>query len=140
MEIYKTSELIGKSSRLLTKLMSLELLKSNMGITSEQWILLQLLHNRSMNQKEIGELTLKNKATISSLVTYLFKSGLINKTKSKRDKRQMILSITKKGKSLLEQSNSHAFKSITKATIDFSEIEINVLNNYLTRVINNLME
>ena len=140
MEIYKTSELIGKSSRLLTKLMSLELLKSNMGITSEQWILLQLLHNRSMNQKEIGELTLKNKATISSLVTYLFKSGLINKTKSKRDKRQMILSITKKGKSLLEQSNSHVFKSITKATIDFSEIEINVLNNYLTRVINNLME
>jgi len=124
----------------LTNSLSKNLLRSKTGITSEQWIILQILTRGSKNQKELGEITLKTKATINSLVNYLLKAELVSKTQSKIDKRNMILSITEKGIKTIKQTDNHALNSIKKATNGFSEKEITTLNKYLTRIINNLID
>jgi len=138
MKIFETGELIGKSSRLLTKILSKNLLLSTTGITSEQWIILQILSKGSKNQKELTEITLKTKATINSLVSYLLKSELIIKTNSKLDNRYTILSISKKGLKTVKETSEYALKSIEQATDNFSEEEIKELNKYLSRIITNL--
>jgi len=138
MKIFETGELIGKSSRLLTNSLSQNLLFSNTRITSEQWILLQILSKGAKNQKELGKITLKTKATINSLVSYLLKSELIIKTNSKLDNRYTILSISKKGLITIKETNEYALKSIEQATDNFSKEEIKELNKYLSRIIINL--
>ena len=138
MNIFETGELIGKTSRLLTKSLSKNLLESKTGITSEQWIILQILVKDSKNQKELSEITLKSKATINSLVSYLVKSELITKTKSKIDNRNTILSISKKGINVINQTKNNAFQSIKQATTNFSDKEILELNKYLSIIITNL--
>ena len=138
MKKFETGELIGKSSRLLTNSLSQNLLFSSTRITSEQWILLQILSKGAKNQKELGKITLKTKATINSLVSYLLKSELIIKTNSKLDNRYTILSISKKGLITIKETNEYALKSIEQATDNFSKEEIKELNKYLSRIIINL--
>jgi len=140
MKIFNTGELIGKTSRLLRDNLSKHLIVSKVKITPEQWIILQILNNGSKNQKELSEITLKTKATINSLISYLLKSDYIIKTKSNVDKRNTEISISKKGLLLIKQSNKDALKSIKKATSGFSEKEIIALNNYLIRIQNNLLK
>jgi len=138
MKIFETGELIGKSSRLLTNSLSKNLLLSNTGITPEQWIVLQILSRGSKNQKELTNITLKTKATVNSLVSYLLKADLITKTNSIDDNRKIILAISKKGINTIKQTEINALKSINQATNGFSEKEISELNNYLSRIIENI--
>jgi plasmid maintenance system antidote protein VapI len=69
MNKFITTELIGKSSRLITNNLAHKLLVSKIGITTEQWIILQILSRGAKTQKELSEVTLKNKASINSLVS-----------------------------------------------------------------------
>lgn len=138
MKIIETGNLIGKTSRLLSRDFSKNLSSNKLEITTEQWILLQILTEGTKTQKELSEITLKTKATINSLISYLLKSNLIQKTTSNKDKRITEISISKTGLQLIKQSNISAYKSINKAVRGFSEKEIQELNNYLIRIQNNL--
>ena len=140
MKSFVTGELIGKTSRLLRDNLSKHLIESEVYVTTEQWIILQIVRYGSKNQKELSEITLKTKATINSLISYLLKAGLIIKTTSNLDKRSKDISITKKGLQIIKQSNISASKSIKRATNGFSENEIQELNSYLTRIQNNLLK
>ena len=140
MKSFVTGELIGKTSRLLRDNLSKHLIESEVYVTTEQWIILQIVRYGSKNQKELCEITLKTKATINSLISYLLKAGLIIKTTSNLDKRSKDISITKKGLQIIKQSNISASKSIKRATNGFSENEIQELNSYLTRIQNNLLK
>ena len=86
MNDFITAELIGKSSRLLRNNLSQKLSVEKLGLTTEQWIILQILSNGSKNQKELGLITLKNKASINSLISNLLKLGFVTKIVSKTDK------------------------------------------------------
>jgi DNA-binding MarR family transcriptional regulator len=140
MKIFKTGELVGKTSRLLSRNLSNHLSQSKTDITSEQWIILRILTQGSKNQKELSEITLKTKATINSLISYLLKSEFIIKTISKSDKRNIEISISSKGLQIIKQTNISALNSIVEATNGFSKEEIMVLNNYLMRIQNNLLK
>ena len=140
MKIFMTGELIGKTSRLLSNDLSKHLVASKTKITSEQWIILQILTRGSKNQKELSEITLKTKATVNSLISYLVNSGLVIKKISDLDKRKTEITISKKGLQIIKQSNMTASKSIKKATNGFSENEIQELNNFLIRIQNNLLK
>lgn len=137
MKKLNTAELIGKSSRLLNNSLSNKLTKLNMGITSEQWVILQILSAGPKTQKELGEITLKNKSSINSLVSYLLNSNLIDKNISKNDKRSTIISISEQGIATQKKAVSIALNSISEALSGFSESEIKELNNYLVRINSN---
>jgi len=138
MNKFKTGELLGKASRLLSNRLSNRLAESNAGVTSEQWILLQILKENPKTQKELCEITLKNKSSINSLISNLIKSNFVTKTVLTSDKRNTLISISELGIKVKKESNKIALETIERATNGFSENEIEQLNSYLTRIKNNL--
>jgi len=140
MNLFITTELIGKSSRLITNNLARELLNLKLDITTEQWIILQILSKGSSTQKHLCEITLKNKASINSLVNNLLKKKFINKSISLVDKRETVVSITESGNSIREKIKTNAAKSIDTALKGFSTDEIDTLNVFLERITNNLIK
>ncbi len=73
-------------------------------ITIEQWLVLNVINeNESINQIQIGEQLVKDKPTISRMVNQLENKGFIIKTTSSTDSRSTELSISKKGKTLINE-------------------------------------
>ena len=140
MNKFLTTELIGKSSRLITNNLAQKLIIANIKITTEQWIILQILSRGKKTQKELAEITLKNKASINSLISNLLKSNFINKSISVTDKRETIISITEKGNKIRENVLKKASTSVDEILKNFTENEINNLNSLLTKINNNLIK
>jgi len=140
MNKFLTAELIGKSSRLLSNNLSQKLSAKKLQLTTEQWIILQILSSGSKSQKELGLITLKNKASINSLISNLLKLGLVTKTVSKTDKRTTIISTTDSGIELKNEANKVASSSINVALDEFSKNEIEQLNEFLNKIINKLLK
>ncbi len=71
-------------------------------ITIEQWLVLNVINeNEYTNQIYVGEKLVKDKPTISRMVNQLEKKEFIIKTTSFKDSRKAELSISKKGKKLI---------------------------------------
>ena len=139
MNEFLTAELIGKSSRLLSNNLSSKLSVEKLRLTTEQWIILQILSNGSKNQKELGLITLKNKASINSLISNLLKLDFVTKIFSKTDKRKTIISTTDIGNEIRKKANKMASVSINEALDGFSTDEVEQLNSFLNRINNNLL-
>jgi len=140
MNILLTAELIGKSSRLLSNNLSLKLSVEKLGLTTEQWIILQILSNGPKSQKELGEITLKNKASINSLISNLLKSGFVTKIISKTDRRKTIISNTVIGDQIMNKAKIIAYSSVKEALDGFLIDEVKQLNEFLNRINNNLLK
>lgn len=138
MKEFLTAELIGKSSRLLSNNLALKLLKNDINLTKEQWIILQIISNGDKTQKELVQITLKNKASINSLISNLLKLGFITKIASKADRRTTIISITNNGNLVREEANKFALTSTKEAMSGFSIEEVERLNVFLNRINKNL--
>lgn len=136
----KTGELLGKTARLLNNNLSLKLTQSQTNITAEQWIILQIILDGPKSQKQLGEITLKNKSSINSLISKLLKANYITKVISISDKRTNIISITKSGILARKQALAVANQTINEATFDITDIEIEQLNKLLQRINNNLLK
>lgn len=80
------------------------ILQSNgIDITIEQWLVLNIIsENKAISQIEVGEKLIKDKPTISKMVNQLEKKEFIIKTPSLSDSRKVELSISKKGKVLID--------------------------------------
>jgi len=139
MKQFLTTELIGKTSRLLHNNLGQRLKSSKLAVTSEQWIILQILSAGVRTQKELGEITLKNKASINSLISNLLKLNLVIKTISSKDKRATEISISEIGNEVRKQAMKSAKESVNQAFNGFSELEIEQLNELLKRVNNNII-
>lgn len=139
MERFKTGELLGKSSRLMSNKLSNELNRQHIELTPEQWMVLHTLVDGSKSQKEICEITLKNKASINSLISSLTKFGLVMKTTLDSDKRHNVITITEKGITVKNQANTIALDTLELMLDGFSKSEVANLNNYLARIKENLI-
>ena len=140
MKKFITTELIGKSSRLITNNLAQKLLEVQAGVTTEQWIILQILLRGAMTQKELSEKTLKNKASINSLVSNLLKLELVDKKISEKDKRETRVSLNNKGEEVRARVAKIAAISVDQALNGFSNEEIENLNSLLNRVKENLIK
>jgi len=140
MNKFITTELIGKSSRLITNNLAQKILAAQIGITTEQWIILQILSASSKTQKELGDITVKNKASINSLISYLLKLEFVSKSVSQKDKRETIIQITEIGEEVRKKVLYVASESINETMKGFSDSEIELLNSMLTRINNNLIK
>ncbi len=71
-------------------------------ITIEQWLVLKTIsEHEGINQLKIGELLLKDKPTISRMIRNLVKEEYIIKETSNHDLRQFVISLSTKGKDLI---------------------------------------
>lgn len=76
-----------------------------LNITYTQYItLLVLWENNDMNVKELGEKIFLDSGTLTPLLKNLEKKGYIIRTRNKNDERNLVVSLTKKGKNLKDDA------------------------------------
>ncbi|WP_299673424.1 MarR family winged helix-turn-helix transcriptional regulator [uncultured Tenacibaculum sp.] len=116
------------------------ILKSHgIDITIEQWLVLNVIHeNESISQINIGEILVKDKPTISRMVRHLEKKEFIIKTNSSTDSRKVELSISKKGKALINNLYPIIEKIRFSGLNDLSEEEKKNIEVILQKIRKNL--
>ena len=129
--------LLGKSSRLLANHLNNDL--NIHSLTIAQWTLLAVLWDKDhQSQKELQEELLKDKASVTSLVSYLIKNGFVSKVQSTNDKRSFIVSLTQKGKDIQKTTIPIAMQNISLATQEIDKEELATTTKVLAQIIDNL--
>jgi DNA-binding MarR family transcriptional regulator len=78
---------------------------SDLGITYPQYLVMLILWEKeSVNVKELGDCLLLDSGTLTPLLKRLEKNKLITRTRSDKDERIVIISLTKQGKKMEEQA------------------------------------
>ena len=80
-----------------------DLLFSKYGLTTEQWRVLMAIKARGpLRPVDIASLLERGPNTISQLVDRMVKAGLVRRTRDKKDRRAVFVSMTDKGKEAIE--------------------------------------
>ena len=92
---------LGKTVKLVDYFLQESLNELNLGLTKEQMIVLKRLHDQDgMNQNELAFITLRNKSSLTRLLTNMEANGYITRKKSDIDKRIKHVYLTKYGKDI----------------------------------------
>ncbi len=79
---------LGKTVKILEYQLQEQFNKHNLDLTKEQMIVLKRLHDEDgLSQNELAFLTLRNKSSLTRLLSKMEKKGYILRTQSKEDKR-----------------------------------------------------
>lgn len=111
-------------SRLITK--AYKPFLENMGITYPQYLVLLVLWehgNLSINQ--IGEKLLLNTNTLSPLIKRMEKIELLNRTRSAKDQRSVLVELTEKGRSLKTHASQvprNLMKTLLSEDLELTEV------------------
>lgn len=97
-------------------------------------VLFILAEHKEMNQQQIADMTLKNKASLTSLIDNMQKRELVIRTEDAADRRNKIITMTEQGHITLE-----AVKPVLKNLFqdlyqDISLQEINMMNNVILKM------
>jgi MarR family transcriptional regulator, transcriptional regulator for hemolysin len=94
---------IRRLARLLRIELNQVLAESPGNLTSEQWIILLQLHNKGqLNQHELTDAVLQDRANIARHLTNLESSGYIHRTQDEEDARRNLVSLTYAGEALIK--------------------------------------
>ncbi len=103
-------------------------------------VLEYLFDNDGAVQKDIAKACLIEPATLTSLLSRMEKSGLIERKNKNGDKRYLCVYLTAKGKQSSKRVVEQMSKLESAALSDFSEDEITQFISFLTRVNENLID
>jgi DNA-binding MarR family transcriptional regulator len=80
-------------------------LLDEIGLTYTQYIAMMVLwEHRTLNVKTLGEHLYLDSGTLTPLLKKLEKGGLVTRTRSDRDERELVVALTEKGVNLREQA------------------------------------
>ena len=107
---------------------------------SQGVILYSLWNNKELTIKEIGKITGLAKTSLTSMLDRMEEKGLIRRKDNSEDKRSIKIMLTDKAKELEKDYNDISNKMSNTFYKNFSDKEINEIENYLERIISNLEE
>ena len=108
-------------------------------ITTEQWSVLSCLwHEDKVTQRELCDLTTKDKPSMTRLIDNLQRSKMVVRVPHSTDRRINLIHLTQYGASLREKVTGIVQRILDKALTDVSEDEIAISRKVLTKIINNL--
>ena len=107
---------------------------------SQGVILYSLWNNKELTIKEIGKITGLAKTSLTSMLDRMEEKGLIRRKDNSEDKRSIKIMLTDKAKELEKDYNDISNKISNIFYKNFSDKEINEIENYLERIISNLEE
>lgn len=94
---------IRRLARLLRIELNQVLAQSPGNLTAEQWIILLQLHNKEqLNQHELTDAVLQDRANIARHLNNLEANGYIHRTQDEQDARRNLVSLTYAGTGLIE--------------------------------------
>ncbi|KKK40323.1 hypothetical protein LCGC14_1737700 [marine sediment metagenome] len=101
-------------------------------------IMFPLWRSKNLSFQELLEKTLLSKSTLSKMLYNLENLGFIKRIQSKDDKRTLQIQLSKTSESFQEKY-VEVSKEMTKVFYNkFNEKEVNTLENYLVRILENL--
>ncbi|MGC0362619.1 DNA-binding MarR family transcriptional regulator [Rhodococcus sp. 27YEA15] len=104
-----------------------------MGLTHPQYLVMLALWGKApMAVKEIGQALQLDSPTLSPLLKRLEAAGLITRTRSRSDERQLEVDLTDAGTALREQAEKIPPAVVAKLGVSLAELE--ELHSVLTRV------
>ena len=107
---------------------------------SQGVILYSLWNNKELTIKEIGKITGLAKTSLTSMLDRMEEKGLIRRKDNSEDKRSIKIMLTDKAKELEKDYIDISNKMSNIFYKNFSDKEINEIENYLERIISNLEE
>ena len=130
--------LINSAHRAMTKRFVQNAMKSGLDISLDQWMVLgPIWQLESASQKELGEITLKDKTSITRLVDVLEKKNLVVRVEDQIDHRIKRVILTNAGKQLffdvlpiMEKTREEVRKNISDQDIEtFKRVLSNIIVN-----------
>ncbi len=117
--------------------------EKNFGITPEQYlILLLIMENEGVYQRQICEITLKDRANVARIVEILLQKELITKKTDSNGRRIYKIIATEKGRELIKTIEPYDLEMRKFITRGITEEELNITRKTLekikTNVINNV--
>jgi len=111
------------------------------GITPEQYLILQLIiENEGVYQRQICEITLKDRANIARLVEILLRKELIEKITDSNGRRIYKIIATQKGKDLIKKIEPHDIELRKFITRGISEEELQITKRTLEKIKTNVID
>ena len=96
---------LGKTGKMVDYFFQESFKSKKLDLTKEQMIVLKKLHDQDgLNQNELAFLTLRNKSSLTRLLTKMEKKNYIFRKQSKEDKRIKNVYLTKFGKEIFEKT------------------------------------
>ena len=132
--IYVVGSLVrGLSSQTFTDKM--------IGITPEQYlILLLIIENEGVYQRQICEITLKDRANVARIVDILLKKDLIKKITDSNGRRIFKIIATQKGKDLIQSIAPLDLELRSFITRDITEEELSITKRTLEKIKANVIQ
>ena len=101
-------------------------------------VLAVLSNNGALRQTDLAEMTSIDASTLSRLITRLVRDGLVKRTRSKADSREVAVALTANGKSLMTRLVPVAVGLQTAATRKLSKRDLATLKRVLRKMHENL--
>lgn len=101
-------------------------------------LLMELAHDNEISQKELSKRLHVSPATITISIKKLVKDGYVKKNSLKNDSRYNMITITDKGRSIIEKSVRVFDAADSKMLEGFTDSELEVFHTMLIRMYNNL--
>ena len=132
--IYVVGSLVrGLSSQAFTDKM--------IGITPEQYlILLLIIENEGVYQRQICEITLKDRANVARIVDILLKKDLIKKITDSNGRRIFKIIATQKGKDLIQSIEPLDLELRSFITRDITAEELSITRRTLEKIKANVIQ
>ena len=131
--------LIETAFRMMTKRFVHNAYNSGVDISLDQWqVLGPIWQLKSPSQKELGEICLKDKASITRIVDSLEKKSLVVRIADQIDHRIKRVVLTNLGKQLFYDVLPIMEKTREEVRGDISEDQIIIFKNVLSKIIQNL--
>lgn len=97
-------------------------------------VLFILEEHKFLNQQQIADLTLKNKASLTSLIDNMEKRELVIRTEDIGDRRNKIITLTNNGKETLITVKPVLKNLFEELYQDISNEEIEIMNNVISKM------
>ena len=133
--VSRTHQLCGRVFEKLLKESGVEAFNGAQGR-----ILYVLWEYGQLSMVDISKYTSLAKTTLTSMIDRMEENGLVTRTYDTKDRRQILVSITEKAQKYRVQYNEISDQMNAIFYKGFSEKEITLLENLLTRIISNLEE
>lgn len=114
--------------------------ENGIDITPEQWTLLSELADKdAIYQRELAANTFKDAPTVSRIIELLEKRGYINREEDEEDRRRYLISLTKSGRAIYDQSAPIVYHARTSGWTGLSEDDYHQLTRILGTISSNIV-
>ena len=122
-----------------TQYTAARLRKEGVGITPEQFLLIDLLWNQGpMTQQQIADTMQKDKNCVTKLIDTLVRKGLVLRQQSLKDRRANIISPTEKGEALKDGAKKKGIEILNSILKDIDENELLAFLDTLEKMSENM--